>query len=86
MDTNFSSNFTLWFWTRYWQVCFNTIQPLPWRLRQSSQIALFKDHPHWLSRSTGPTEHLDEDNPTGSRPGQQEAHNANKNWSCNSPN
>ena len=22
----------LWYWTRYWQVCFNSIHPLPWRL------------------------------------------------------
>ena len=31
-------------------------------------MALLKTHPHWYSRSTRPNEHLDEDNPTGSRP------------------
>ena len=41
-------------------------------------MALPKAHPHWNSRSTGPNEHLDEDNPTGSRPSLQEAHNVNK--------
>ena len=45
-----------------------------------------KDHPHWYSRSTGPIKQLDEDNPTGSGPSLQEAHNVNKNWSHNSPN
>ena len=76
----------LWYWTRYWQVCFNTIHPLPWRLRQSSQMALLKDHPHWYLRSTEPIKQLDEDNLTGSGPSLQEAHNVNKNWSRNSPN
>ena len=52
-------------------MCFDTIHPLPWRLRQSSQMTLFKDHPNSYSRSTGPNEHLDEDNPTGSRPSLQ---------------
>ena len=63
-DTTPSSNSTLMDWTRYWQVCFNFIHPLPWRIRQSSPMALLKAHPHWYWRSTGPGEHLDEDNPT----------------------
>ena len=60
--------------------------PLSWRLRQSSEMALLKAYPYSKSRSTGPNEHLDEDNPTGSRPSLQEAHDVNKNWSRNNPN
>ena len=44
--------------------CASTIRPLPWRLRQSSPMALLKAHSHWYPRSTRPTEHLDEDNST----------------------
>ena len=49
-------------------------------------MALPKDHPHWYSRSAGPNEDLDEDNPTWSRLSLQEAHIVNKNWSRNNPN
>ena len=83
---NFHQILSLWYWTRYGQVCFNTIHPLPWRLRQFPEMALLKAHPKWNSRSTGPNEHLDEDNPTGSRPSLQEARDVNKNWSHNNPN
>ena len=86
MDTFFHQVLPLWYWTRFWQVCFSSIHPLPWRFRQSSQMALLKAHPHWYSRSTGPNGNLGEKNPTGSRPSLQEAHNVNKNWSRNSPN
>ena len=67
-------------------MCFNTIHPLPWRLRQSPEMDLLKADPHWNSRSTGPNEHLDEENPTGSGPSLQEAHDVNKNWSRDNPN
>ena len=83
MDTTSSSNSTRIVLDPLGHVCFNPIHPFPRRPRQSSPMALLKAHPHWYSRSTGPNEHLDEDNPTWSKPSLQEAHNVNKNWSCN---
>ena len=68
MDRTPSSISTLMVLDPLLQVCFNSIHPLPWRLRQSSPMALLKAHPHRYSRSTRPTKHLDEGNPTWSRP------------------
>ena len=60
-------------------MCINFIHPLPWRLRQSASMALLEDHPPWCPQSTGPTEHMEENNSARSRPGLQETHNLNKN-------
>ena len=72
----------LWYWTRNYQVCINFIHPLPLWLRQSASMALLEDHPHWYLWSTGPIEHMDENNSAWSRPSLQEAHNVNKIRSC----
>ena len=82
MDTTSSSNSNLMVLDPQLARGHQFFHPLPWWLRQSASMALLKDHRHWYPWSTGPIEHLDENNSAWSRPGLKETHNLNKNRSC----